>query len=291
MKRVVRALNNSATFAFIGVLCMIISGCASRPSCESVEATVKAATQADESYEAIDRALVEQRWQAGVHADSFVVSATGVNSSCARCHAPLAWQPLQDELPMRWASLNLSGLRTGQKIAEAQWPQIGCKVCHPGEHEQGNREIALLDVAPLDLYIEVRSSSHLCRQCHLSVVEGEHVPLVIGGVHEELECSDCHDVHDGAATCGESSCHQTFAQECIPIETHDKPHASITCWGCHDGLQLPIGWNEDKEMWDTFFGGDPRNEPSARPIASHSLTLKVDCDRCHAPGDHPWDPT
>jgi hypothetical protein len=121
-------------------------------------------------------------------------------------------------------------------------------------------------------------------------VDNDHIPFIFEGVHAEQYCIDCHDAHNGSATCGSSTCHQTFGQECIAIETHDKPHSEVTCGGCHDGLGLPIGWNEVIGKWDTFLGGDPRIDQDARPINSHSIVREVDCDRCHSPGDHPWDP-
>jgi hypothetical protein len=274
----------------VAVLALGLSSCQRRPSCESEDATATVAALATRTPVSLNADQVEQLWTQGVHADTFVEDEEGRNSSCARCHAPMHWQPLSSELPTSWAQNGLTGLSTQIHISESDWSQISCEICHPQVREDVDGEIGWLEIPPMAIYMDVDTSSQLCGYCHLAETNKDHIPFRFEGVHAQLSCIDCHDAHDGSASCGTSTCHQPFAQECIEIETHDKPHSEVTCGGCHDGLGLPIGWNEEIEKWDTFYGGDPRVERAARPFNSHNLVLEVDCDRCHAPGDHPWDP-
>ena len=265
-------------------------GCQKRPSCESVEATATAAAIATGTPISLTVEQVEQRWEQGTHSRTYSKDEDNGNSSCARCHAPLEWQPVTDELPDSWLQAGLTGLTAPIEIAESEWSAVSCEVCHPQPREAIDGEIAWLEVPPLATYKQVDSSAQLCGNCHLAEQPEDHTALLFEGVHMELACTDCHDPHDGSATCGTSTCHQPFAIECEVIETHDRPHSVVTCSGCHDGLGLPIGWNEKQEKWDTFIGGDPQIDDDTRPYNSHFLVLEVDCDRCHAPGDHPWDP-
>jgi hypothetical protein len=267
-----------------------ISGCQKRPSCESVEATATAATKTIATPIPLALGEIELRWEAGVHAQTYVVDEKGTNSSCAQCHAPIEWQPLSSELPPSWVQAGLKGLSVPAAIAEATWPGVACEVCHPQPRDQITGEIGWLSIPSKSMYEEMDTSTRLCQTCHLPDPGGDHTALVFEGVHSELTCTDCHDAHNGSASCGTTTCHQPFAEECEVIETHDKPHREVTCSGCHDGLGFPIGWNEERGKWDTFNGGDPLIEGQAKAFSSHALVLEVDCDRCHAPGDHPWDP-
>lgn len=273
-----------AAIAVIGAL-FCLAGCESRPSCESVDATATVVASATGS-KTVQADQVRERWQQGVHAQTYTA---GENSSCARCHAPLEWVPVLSERSQAWLELGLAGVGEPFHIPEAAWSNVSCEICHAQRMDEIDGEISWLAIPPLGLYEDVSSPRQLCSKCHVSEVEDGHTPLVYGGVHEDLGCSDCHDAHDGSASCG-SRCHQPFAMECTQIETHDKPHSDVTCSGCHDGMDFAIGWNEERARWDTFTGGDPRVNREARPFTSHYIVLEVDCERCHAPGDHPWDP-
>jgi hypothetical protein len=276
---------------FIIMIASMISlvACQSRPDCESVFATATASAVASGTPAPQTVRQVEEQWRTSQHAQSYVDDEGNSNSSCARCHAPFEWQPLSNELPDSWQQAGLSGVEEGFTIAQSEWSAVGCEVCHPKAAEEIYDEIAWLAIPPLMQYEENSDASLLCVQCHLEQAQHDHQDLILSGVHQELTCTDCHDPHSGVASCS-SGCHQPFAQECESIETHDKPHSQATCSACHDALGLAIGWNEDLEKWDTFVGGDPRQVEDAQPFTSHALALEVDCDRCHAPGDHPWDP-
>lgn len=275
----------------ISVLGMSLTSCEGRPSCESIEATATAVALAAGTSVPLEAGEVEERWERGVHAHTFITGdSEGGNSSCARCHSPMDWEPLASERPEAWEAHSLEGISEPNQISEQEWSHVHCEVCHAQPNNEIDGEFSWLEIPPLGIYEEVATIGQLCKKCHIPEVDNDHTPFIFVGVHAELNCTDCHDAHDGSATCGTSTCHQSFSQECIEIETHDKPHSEITCGGCHDGLGLAIGWNKELEKWDTYYGGDPRIEQGARPFNSHNIVLAVDCDRCHAPGDHPWDP-
>jgi hypothetical protein len=285
-----KSIDAGITLLTLLALSFLSVSCSSRPSCESVEATTIAILAATGTPSPMQVAQVDERWGQGSHAETYVEGQGEENSRCARCHAPGIWKPLQIELPVLWEENGLEGSAESSSIPFEAWTHVGCEVCHPGLKEDITGEIAFLAIAPLGVYQQVDTSTHLCLECHGILQDEEHFSFDFVGVHAELGCIDCHDEHDGSATCGDPRCHQPFAGECIQIETHDKPHSEVTCGGCHDGSGLAIGWNPDLEQWDTFDGGDPRFEPDSDPIVSHNIVLEVDCDRCHAPGDHPWDP-
>lgn len=266
------------------------SGCQKRPSCESVEATLTAGASELDTPLLLTIEQIEVRWERSAHARIDRQAEDDGKSSCARCHAPLAWQPMVDELPDSWLRAGLTGQTTPKEFDTSEWSGVSCEICHPQSRAAIDGEIAWLEVPPLATYVRVDSSDQLCGKCHLVEQPESHGALHFEGVHEALSCTNCHDPHDGSATCATSACHQPFAAECEAIETHDKPHSVVTCSGCHDGLGLPIGWNDKQERWDTFIGGDPQLADDARPFNSHFIILEVDCDRCHSPGDHPWDP-
>jgi hypothetical protein len=128
----------------------------------------------------------------------------------------------------------------------------------------------------------------LCEKCHLAGdVEG-HVSVIVTGVHSDYVCTDCHDAHDGSASCTGSGCHQPFQAECEPIQTHDKPHASVSCAGCHSVGDPEIDWDSERELWQTFYPVKQEGDTQFRAFPSHALTLEVVCERCHTPGDLPW---
>jgi hypothetical protein len=276
-------------FVLIALFFICLVACQSRPDCESVLATATASASATGTPAPLTELQAQNQWQSSQHANSFVEDGANSNSSCARCHSPLDWQPVSDELPASWQLAGLSGVDQGFTISESEWSAIACEVCHPHKVEGIFDEIAWLAIPPLMDYQDITDARSLCMKCHLQEGEQNHKSLIFKGVHQDHLCTDCHDAHSARASCT-SGCHQPFAQECEEIQTHDKPHSDVTCSACHDALGLTIGWNEDIEKWDTFIGGDPREMEDAEPFTSHAIELEVDCDRCHAPGDHPWDP-
>jgi len=272
--------------------CACLAGCGSkaRPECATEVAPsegeagitdlVIAATASP-----LDTDQVQILWEAGPHAHSQVFENATQDVSCARCHAPESWTPAAREVPASWSQAGVS-LASLTASAQPVWSPVGCAVCHSGDPETIEGEIAWLDVPSALLYSAVETSTELCQKCHLAGEVEDHLSIVVSGSHQEMSCTDCHAPHDTTASCTGSGCHEVFAAECEPIETHDKPHKEASCAACHDADGLAIDWNESDQVWDTVVPSSMEGE--YRTYASHALILEVACERCHEPGNHPW---
>ncbi len=274
-----------SAFLFASVL---LAGCGSRarPECATEPPADGATPQATEA--ALNPDQVQLLWEAGPHASSQAFENSGEDGSCARCHAPESWAPPAGELPLSWSQ---AGITPGTTLASAQgeWSPVGCAVCHQGEAEEIEGEIAWLEVPPALVYSPVETATELCEKCHLAGDVEDHLSISVSGSHLEMTCTECHDPHDTTASCTGSGCHEPFAEECEPIETHDKPHMEASCSACHDADLLPIDWNEADQVWDTVIRSATGD--GYRTYASHALVLEVACERCHEPGNHPWGDT
>lgn len=237
-----------------------------------------------------DPETIRALWHDGPHANTFILSEDNTNSSCARCHAPLNWTPTKVDIPASWVERQIDPAPASLHISEKEWTHVDCEVCHSSQENQIDGKFAWLEIAPLETYAEMETTTQLCQKCHLESMHDSHQPLILKGSHGDFNCTDCHDPHSSSATCSSSTCHEPFAKECERIETHDKPHSEVTCVACHDGDEPEIEWNEEQQAWDTVRPSLANNPKDYEPYVSHNIMLAVDCDRCHAPGDHPWDP-
>ena len=276
------AYHKKILFTLLAIFLMtILSACgdSGRPQCEPTpggdDLTTAIPTSTPQSREDI-RTL----WDSGAHADTEVRREDGQDEDCAQCHDRLNWIPNQSLSSMA-SSKSASSLST---LAKPVKGAVTCEICHEGEPGEG--EIAWLAEPPMHVYEEVKGPTQLCMKCHLENDTEGHLGISVIGPHNDLECVDCHNSHDMTSSCTDSGCHSPFAQECESIQTHDKPHAEVTCSACHDATGLTIAWNEANSAWDTFT--EANEDAEARSITSHQLSLEVDCDRCHEPGNHPW---
>ncbi len=272
---------NNLLTALVIFLMTILSACgeSGRPQCEPTPG-------GDDSAAAIPTSMpqspeeIHTLWDSGAHADTQVLSEDGQNEDCATCHDRLNWTPSQ-------SSSSTVGLKSASSVsthAISDQGAVTCEICHEGEPGEGG--IAWLAEPTMHLYEEVKGPTQLCIKCHLENGYEGHLRISVMGPHIDLECVDCHNSHDTTSSCTDSGCHSPFAQECEPIQTHDKPHAEVTCSACHDATGMPIAWNEEHSAWDTFT--EVSEDATARSVTSHQLALEVDCDRCHEPGNHPW---
>jgi hypothetical protein len=165
---------------------------------------------------------------------------------------------------------------------------VACAVCHPVQGEGVSGQVAWLEDPAGGTYVEVAAPEEVCARCHSNPDLEGHIPVLLGGAHAQKACTDCHDPHDASASCTGSGCHQPFQAECEPISTHDRPHASVSCLGCHASGEHAIGWDEGRGLWVTMVEIEVAGEPKVVPFSSHEVSLEVDCDRCHTPGNLPW---
>ncbi len=243
-------------------------------------------TSASQEESESDPAAIEAAWKASEHARTFVVDASGQNNSCAQCHAPINWLPSMDTLPESCFACKFELEDPPPYIPEDAWTHIPCKVCHRLDRDDNVQpEIAWLDIAPLDEYIDVASSTELCLKCHAPTDIPQHGRVELVNAHADYECTDCHDAHTATATCVSEACHSDVIQPTIPIPGHDADHQAVACVACHDASGMQVGLDDESNLWITFAIGPADTEPFAFP--SHDIVLESRCDRCHFV-DNPW---
>jgi len=233
-----------------------------------------------------DPAMIQAAWQSSPHADSFVLDANGMNSTCARCHAPVNWLPSIDDMPESCFACKFEIEQPPPLIPETDWVHIPCKVCHI-EDNKGNiqPEIAWLEIAQIGEYAEVGTTTELCQKCHSAIDLPEHEVVQLGGAHAAYACTDCHDAHGTVANCGAAGCHEEVIEPATPIPGHDADHQAVSCVACHDAGGMQVGPNEEMGLWTTFVL--PEAEGAATALTSHNTVLEAPCERCHF-SENPW---
>ncbi len=230
-----------------------------------------------------DPNLIQIKWEGSSHADTFVVSDNGKNSTCARCHAPFNFIPSMDDMPESCSTCKFEVDPPPPFTTEADWIVVECKVCHKFKRDKIEPGFAWLEIAPIEEYAEVASATELCDKCHLAEEIVGHTSVVIMGSHPGYVCTDCHDAHDTTATCSTSGCHENTFEANVP--GHDEDHAMVACVTCHDGGGMEIGILEGSGTWFTF---QLDGEGNMIPAASHNIVLAAPCERCHF-SENPWE--
>ena len=268
-----------------------------KPAEPDQDTPVKTENSPEEVKAKSDPAVIEAGWGSSPHAASFVQDPEGNNNNCARCHAPVNWQPSMDDLPESCYACKFELDPPPPYIPEDQWESIPCKVCHEPD-KKGNiqPEVQWLEIAALEEYASVESPTELCMKCHDTNNVPEHGMVHVGGVHEGMECAECHDAHDTTATCGVVECHEAVIDPDALIAGHDDDHREVSCVACHDGAGLDVGPSEERGFWMTFMPWsattatgetEVQTDTGVVTFASHNLVLESRCNRCHFT-DNPW---
>lgn len=245
-----------------------------------------------------DPAAIEAAWQSSPHAAAFVQDANGNNNRCARCHAPVNWAPTMDDLPESCYACKFELKQPPAYIPEDQWVSIPCNVCHEPD-KKGNiqPEIQWLEIAALEEYAPVGTTTELCLKCHNPVNLPEHGTVQLVNAHAGYECTDCHDAHDATASCGGVDCHENALVPAVNIPGHDEDHLNVACAACHDGSGAQVGPIEESGTWTTFLPwsyetssteSETQVETGVVAFSSHNLVLEASCERCHY-AENPWD--
>jgi hypothetical protein len=253
-----------------------------QPSTPEAGAASKPAEQA--STEPKTQEEIQVDWQSGPHASTYVLSAEGTNSSCARCHAPIDWIPAMDEMPQSCYACKFEIAPPPPVIEEANWQSISCKVCHQVKKGKVQTEISWLEVPPIEDYSKVESVNELCFKCHVPDEAPGHAGVSLGGAHAEMSCTDCHDSHTMTASCATSGCHTEMEAATEPIPGHDADHENIACAACHDADGMEVGPDADG-IWQVLKVVN-EGEPGV-PASSHNTVREAPCERCHY-ADNPW---
>jgi len=245
------------------------------------------ATKAAENNQPEDSNVIEAKWQSSKHASTYVQDGNNYNASCAQCHAPVNFVPSMDSMPESCKSCKFEIAPPPPLIAESEWKNVECKICHKVKKKQVQAEISWLEIPPIEEYSEVASTTELCSKCHTqSEPLAQHVSIVVAGAHQGLGCDDCHDPHDLSADCASSGCHSGIDSASGPIAGHDDAHAMVTCSACHDADGLTVG-PDAAGKWVTFRPQALESETEPTPFTSHNTAVDVACDRCHF-ANNPW---
>jgi hypothetical protein len=227
----------------------------------------------------VDPATIDQAWQASAHASTYVLDDAGENNACARCHAPINFMPSIDEIPEACFTCKFEVRDPEPLIAEADWVNIPCYVCHEGDADDVDPGIAWLEMPLLESYAEVGSANELCLKCHgAESIPGHKFPL-LGGAHADYQCTQCHDAHGTTASCDDEACHADVIDPAVAIPGHDDDHQDLSCWACHDAGGLEVAPDQDLGYWTTVV--------ESISIVSHDLVKEASCERCHF-ADNPW---
>lgn len=235
-----------------------------------------------------DPEAVHGEWVESPHAMTYVLDEADENSTCARCHAPMQWVPSMDDLPESCTSCKFEVAPPPPVIDRSAWTHVGCKVCHEEKMGEIQGEVLWLEIAAIEEYAEVSSTTALCEKCHLSGDILGHVSLRVEGDHAGFACVDCHDAHTTETSCAAEGCHADVAGPQVEIAGHDYDHGAVRCEACHDAAGLEISPQEATGKWTTFMPARSNlGEGDWRPFMSHNTQRKVDCARCHYAGN-PW---
>jgi len=244
------------------------------------EGSPSGAPQTSPEPEEIDPAFFQTQWEMSAHANTYVLDALGKNSTCARCHAPTSFVPSMEDMPESCAVCKFEVAPPPPTIAETDWGNVTCNICHRVKKDVVQPEYAWLSVPPIDEYEYVATTTELCMKCHGEMdIVGHGVPN-LANAHQGYTCTECHDAHSTTATCASELCHASVANQATPTPGHDENHAAVTCWACHDMDGQTVG-PDDQGKWVTFL------PDSTIPFASHNIVKQASCDRCHFV-NNPW---
>ncbi|MBI5880364.1 MAG: hypothetical protein HZB53_22155 [Chloroflexi bacterium] len=239
---------------------------------------------------AAELAHARVQWQHSAHAETFD-KGMGANTTCARCKSPLNWDPVGSAATQAQA-LNCGAckrtpgaprpeLTGGTAVAESDWKQIGCAICHKPAGDSFETTIAFWDQAR-EQYLPMATTSELCAECH----EGQHGFQVMdeqaaSPAHRGWSCVRCHGSHgDQAVKC--TDCHDPSKGK--GVADHAR-HRQVNCSACHDAGGLSI-WHETDP--DSKHYGEVITLRFAHALTSwtsHDITLAVRCERCHHPAN------
>jgi len=226
---------------------------------------------------------------------SAMVDFTGLETSCASCHA----DPHQEELGPACESCHstetfeLSRYTHADPTSffEGEHADVSCDGCHrPSDAIAPVRTGATLPVMSFTSASETCATCHRdvhlgqlgtsCESCHavetplFAVADFAHAKtaFALEGSHAEIECQACHKVETGLFPAGEGTAVRLkgVAQECSAC--HEDVHLgqlNAACETCHDTSRFTIAdYTHQRGSLEGFFSG------------SH---LRAACESCHQP--------
>ena len=237
----------------------------------------------------LDPAVIQQNWEHSVHASTFIEGVDGNNNTCARCHSPANWFPSIDDMPESCFACKFEVSDPPPYIAENEWENISCNICHRLDKKDNVEPgITYLEVAAIEEYSEVATTTELCQKCHTAVDLPGHDVAELGGAHADYVCTECHDSHSvSALSCGSVGCHDDVIDPITPIAGHDQDHQRVSCGACHDAAGMQVDFIEEVDIWTTIVSGSMETGPEVVTLTSHYIVKESSCDRCHFE-NNPW---
>jgi len=229
-----------------------------------------------------------QDYHANENFDAADCERCHINTNCGTCHwKTKITQKQEGNVLDLWTNFD-----SDSDTAKGAMTEYGMDwTVNVASHEFRNKE-------------ELTASNEVCQACHIGYYQGDKSVPAIGlqgigirrhpqvqelalsaarGIHGTFTCAACHtDVHEmvytntehGARTGGKTLCSNCHADKAItgPI------HANVTCIACHDA---ELGVHLDGEK--VYPMALKHNLEESWP--SHNLTLEVNCEKCHFPGN------
>lgn len=290
-----------AFLAGLGLTVFLFAACSPKPT-EAIPSFAPTPTEqtplavtasaATPTEAGIDLAPIEAAWMGSPHGNTYDLGK-GPNTFCARCHSPENWDPAaKPDQPPNCVSCKFpfdSEVRVAASnplVPQADWKDIGCVVCHTTDDGSVKPDIAWFNTVT-GYHETVTSTTELCEKCHTDTETIRHRRDLGQAAHADFTCTNCHDPHTTAASCGAPGCHPTVGGESTPIPGHDADHASVTCVACHDASGLDVGPVEGENVWITFRTTELLGRANTEAYQSHALQRSVMCERCHYP-ENPW---
>ncbi len=154
-------------------------------------------------------AAARSDWEHSAHANTFD-DGQGANTTCASCKSPRNWDP--SDLAGQAQALDCNSckrvpgaprpaLEGGVAVAQKDWHNVGCEICHEPVGDSYMTSISYWNQAE-GKYDPVASTTELCAKCH----EGQHGFQVIeeqtaSVAHQGWECTRCHGAHGTPSAC------------------------------------------------------------------------------------------
>ena len=231
-------------------------------------------------------AAARSEWGHSAHADTFD-AGQGANTTCASCKSPRNWDPtdlagqaqaLDCNACKRVPGAPRPALEGGVPIAQKDWHNVGCEICHEPVGDSYYTSISFWNQA-MGKYEPVASTTELCAKCH----EAQHGFQVIeeqtaSVAHQGWECTRCHGAHGAPSAC--TNCHDPKVGK--GAQEHAL-HPKVNCTACHDAGGLSIWHDTDSNSKHYGEYAAVRFGHALRSWTSHDLTLQVQCERCHHP--------
>jgi hypothetical protein len=239
--------------------------------------------------EPLDPAVIQQNWESSSHASTFVEGVAGNNNTCARCHAPANWFPSIDDMPESCFACKFEVSDPPPYIAENDWQNVSCNICHQLDKKDNVEPgYIYLEVAAIEEYSDVATTTELCQKCHTAVDLPGHDVAELAGAHADYMCTECHDSHAAAAlSCGSVGCHDDVIEPAVSIAGHDQDHQKVSCVACHDAAGMQVAFIEEMGVWTTIVSGSMETDQDIFALTSHNIVKESSCDRCHFE-NNPW---